>query len=58
MQSEGSTAEQLIREIALAYPEAYEEMPWGHSAIKVNKKAFLFMGTNEGRFSLSVKLPD
>ena len=57
MQSEGCEAERRIRAIALAYPEAYEEMPWGHSAIKVRKKVFLFMGTSEGRFSLSVKLP-
>ena len=57
MKSEGSKAEKLVREIALAYPEAYEEMPWGHSAIKVRKKSFLFMGTSDGRFSLSVKLP-
>jgi len=57
MKSAGSKAERLVREIALAYPEAYEEMPWGHSAIKVRKKSFLFMGTSDGRFSLSVKLP-
>lgn len=57
MKSAGGRAEELVRGIAMAYPEAYEEMPWGHSAIKVRKKAFLFMGTSDGRFSLSVKLP-
>jgi hypothetical protein len=31
-----------LRRTALAYPEAYEEMPWGHHAIKVNGKAFVF----------------
>jgi len=58
MKSQGGRAEQLVREIALAYPEAYEETPWGHPAIKVRGKAFLFMGTSEdGRFGVSVKLP-
>lgn len=46
-----------LRKLALGYPEAYEEMPWGHHAIKVNGKAFVFLGVNQGEFSLSVKLP-
>lgn len=59
MKSEGGRAEQQVREIALAYPEAHEDRPWGHPAIKVRGKAFLFMGTSEeGSFSLSVKLPE
>jgi len=41
----------------LGYPEAYEEMPWGHHAIKVKGKAFVFMAIDEGTFSLSTKLP-
>ncbi|MBX2804100.1 MAG: MmcQ/YjbR family DNA-binding protein [Myxococcales bacterium] len=43
---------------ALGYPEAYEEEPWGHPAIKVRKKAFVFcskLGADDP--SLSVKLP-
>lgn len=43
---------------ALGYPEAYEELPWGHPAIKVRKKVFVFcsaLGTEDP--SLSVKLP-
>jgi predicted DNA-binding protein (MmcQ/YjbR family) len=56
--SQGGRIESKIREYALTFPEAYEEFPWGHSAMKVKKKAFLFMGTYEnGRFSISVKLP-
>jgi len=56
--SKGGKIESKLREFALTFPEAYEEFPWGHSAIKVKKKAFLFMGTDEnGRFSISVKLP-
>jgi predicted DNA-binding protein (MmcQ/YjbR family) len=47
----------LLRKDALKYPEAYEEMPWGHHAIKVKGKTFLFLGADSGGFSLSVKLP-
>lgn len=57
MKSKGGSIEQLVREIALAYPETIEERPWGHPAIKVRGKAFVFMGTSDGRFGLSVKLP-
>ncbi|MEM6925353.1 MAG: MmcQ/YjbR family DNA-binding protein [Myxococcota bacterium] len=42
---------------ALGYPEAYEELPWGHPAIKVRKKVFLFcsaLGTDQPQ--MSVKL--
>jgi predicted DNA-binding protein (MmcQ/YjbR family) len=57
--SKGGKIESKLRDYALAFPEAYEEFPWGHSAIKVKKKAFLFMGTGEdGDFSISVKLPN
>jgi predicted DNA-binding protein (MmcQ/YjbR family) len=50
--------EAKIRDYALTFPEVYEEFPWGHSAMKVKKKAFLFMGTDEnGRLSISLKLP-
>jgi predicted DNA-binding protein (MmcQ/YjbR family) len=51
------SAENDLRELALRYPEAYEEFPWGHRAIKVKKKAFLFMGGETGILSLSLKLP-
>ena len=53
-------AASALREHALAYPETHEDFPWGHSAIKVKGKAFLFMavGINKDNlFSLSVKLP-
>ncbi len=42
---------------ALGYPEAYEELPWGHPAIKVRKKVFVFcsaLGTADPQ--MSVKL--
>lgn len=49
--------EKALREFAMKYPEATEDFPWGHRAIKVKGKAFVFMADEEGSFSLSVKLP-
>jgi predicted DNA-binding protein (MmcQ/YjbR family) len=46
-----------LRKLALRYPEAYEEMPWGHHAIKVKGRAFVFLAAEQGVCSLSVKLP-
>jgi predicted DNA-binding protein (MmcQ/YjbR family) len=46
-----------LRKTALAYPDAYEEMPWGHHAIKVKGKAFVFLAADDATFSLSAKLP-
>jgi len=43
---------------ALAYPEAWEDHPWGERVAKVRKKVFLFSHATEQRFSCSVKLPE
>lgn len=50
-------AESELRRVALGYPGTYEEFPWGHRAIKVKGRAFLFMGTERDELSLSLKLP-
>jgi predicted DNA-binding protein (MmcQ/YjbR family) len=49
--------ELALRDFSLGYPGAQEDFPWGHRAIKVKGKAFLFMGHEAGGLSLSVKLP-
>jgi len=46
-----------LRKRALAYPDTYEESPWGDRVVKVRGKIFLFCGVHEGQLSLSVKLP-
>jgi len=48
-----------LREHAMDYPEATEDFPWGHRAIKINGKAFVFLGgdANPKELSMSVKLP-
>jgi len=53
-------AETALRKFALEYPEATEEYPWGHLAVKVKGKIFVTLSTGKsaGRFlTLSVKLP-
>ena len=48
-----------LRDYAMSLPEATEDFPWGHRAIKVKKKAFVFLGgeKNMTELSMSVKLP-
>ena len=46
-----------LRKFALAFPEATEAMPWGHHAIKVKGKSFLFLSADAKEFSMSAKLP-
>ena len=49
--------EAALREIAIAYPEAHEDFPWGERAIKVRGKVFLFLSASGEGISLSTKLP-
>jgi predicted DNA-binding protein (MmcQ/YjbR family) len=52
------STESALRKVALAYPEAKEDFPWGHLAIKVKKKMFLILSIHEGVLRATVKLPD
>ena len=56
--SQARKYEQVLRDAAMTYPEAHEEFPWGHRAIKVRKKIFFIVGCNEQGLSLSLKLPE
>jgi predicted DNA-binding protein (MmcQ/YjbR family) len=52
---------QKLLKAALAYPEAWEDHPWGETVVKVRKKVFVFLGhpdNAEIEFGLSVKLPE
>jgi predicted DNA-binding protein (MmcQ/YjbR family) len=51
------SAYESLRRYGLSLPEAVEEMPWGHSALKVRKKTFVFLNLGEDELSLSAKLP-
>jgi predicted DNA-binding protein (MmcQ/YjbR family) len=48
-----------LRDYAITFPETTEDHPWGHRALKVKGKSFLFLGgeKNVTELSLSVKLP-
>ena len=49
-----------LRDYAITFPETTEDHPWGHRALKVKGKSFLFLGgeKNPAELSLSVKLPN
>jgi predicted DNA-binding protein (MmcQ/YjbR family) len=48
-----------LRDYSLTLPEVTEDSPWGHRAMKVKGKAFVFLGgeKNATELSMSVKLP-
>lgn len=48
-----------LRDYAMTFPETVEDHPWGHRALKVKGKTFLFLGGDKDtkELSLSVKLP-
>jgi predicted DNA-binding protein (MmcQ/YjbR family) len=48
---------QRIRELALSFPETYEDSPWGHPVFKVgDNKMFAAMSDGEPSVTLTVKL--
>jgi predicted DNA-binding protein (MmcQ/YjbR family) len=48
---------QRIRDLALSFPETYEDRPWGHPVFKVgDNKMFASMSDGETSVSLTVKL--
>lgn len=51
-------AEATLRKIGMAFPEVTEDFPWGHRALKVKGKAFVFMSSEDDSLSLSLKLPE
>ena len=48
---------QHIRNLALSFPETYEDFPWGHPVFKVgDNKMFAGMSNEEDPLTLTVKL--
>jgi len=45
-----------IRELALSFPEAYEDEPWGHPVFKVAENRMFGAMSNEAPIKLTVKL--
>ncbi|MDB5942600.1 MAG: MmcQ/YjbR family DNA-binding protein [Ramlibacter sp.] len=47
-----------IKNFALSLPGTQPKAPWpGHDDVAVNDKTFLYLGVDEGRMSVGVKLP-
>lgn len=46
-----------LRAHGLGFPEAVEDFPWGHTALKVRGKTFVWLDESDGALSLTVKLP-
>lgn len=47
----------VLRAYGLDFPEAVEDFPWGHTALKVHGKTFAWLDKSENKLSLTVKLP-
>jgi len=48
---------QRVRELALSFPETYEDSPWGFPVFKVgDNKMFAGMSDDTGLFNVTVKL--
>ena len=55
--SDPSRTRREIRKFALTFPGAFEDHPWGESVVKVEKKIFVFLGTDGSESpSMIVKL--
>lgn len=55
------TLAQAMRTYGLSLPEAYEDFPWGERVLKVRKKVFAFLGSDQRlpeKLGFSVKLPE
>lgn len=50
--------EAALRNLAMTFPGAAEEFPWGHRAIKVKGKIFVTVVTADDRLTVSMKLPN
>jgi predicted DNA-binding protein (MmcQ/YjbR family) len=54
---EPSEAADRIRELALSFPDTYEDEPWGHPVFKVGaNRMFGSMSSADGTLRLTVKL--
>ncbi|WP_164017442.1 MmcQ/YjbR family DNA-binding protein [Pyxidicoccus trucidator] len=51
-------AEDRLREVMLALPEATEDFPWGHRAAKVKGKMFAILVLEDAGLTVTTKLPD
>ncbi len=48
---------ETLRRHGLGFPETVEDFPWGHTALKVRGKTFVWLDKTDGALSMTVKLP-
>jgi predicted DNA-binding protein (MmcQ/YjbR family) len=48
---------ETLRAHGLGFPEATEDLPWGHTALKVRNKTFAWLDETDGKLSMTTKLP-
>lgn len=48
---------ETLRKHGLGFPEATEDFPWGHTALKVRNKTFVWLDETDGKLSMTAKLP-
>lgn len=54
---DGAATYRRLLEFALAFPDAWEDHPWGETVAKVGKKVFVFAGTrDDGVHRITTKL--
>lgn len=58
MKKKPGPLEARLRTVALSYPEAREEFPWGERAFKVAGKTFVFLSSDADGVQMAVKLPE
>jgi len=46
-----------LKAAALAYPETFEDHPWGETVVKVRGKVFIFLWESEEGLRVTLKLP-
>lgn len=49
--------EQKLRDFAMSLPDATEDFPWEHIAIKVRRRVFVFLSADERGLGVSLKIP-
>jgi predicted DNA-binding protein (MmcQ/YjbR family) len=52
-----SEAFEALRKHGLGFPEVTEDFPWGHTALKVRNKTFVWLDETDGNLSMTAKLP-
>ena len=46
-----------LKAAALAYPDTFEDHPWGETVVKVRGKVFIFLWESEEGLRVTLKLP-